>query len=301
MIKVVRAFLRTSCFSGCFPVGLLVLTFVVFGETFSLCYLGFCDSADKTPSQYKDRLSETGPAYSASSGATPVLNYEIVNDYPHDGAAFTQGLAFEGGVLFEGTGLHGRSTLRKTQVETGRILQILKLPAQFFGEGITVFNNKVIQLTWRSNVGFVYDKASFELLERFEYPMEGWGITHDGKRLIMSDGTSTLHLLDPETLKIVGQTEVHDSHDPVKGLNELEYIRGEIYANVWPTDRIARIKPETGQVVGWINLEGLLGPVDRVDVLNGIAYDSKNDRLFVTGKMWPRLFEIKLELPQQRR
>ena len=186
------------------------------------------------------------------------------------------------------------------ELETGDSFQI-ELPAQFFGEGVTIYGNKIIQLTWRSNVGFVYDKDSFELLQEFNYPTEGWGITHDGKRLIMSDGTSTLHFLDPETFGGIGRIEVRANDGPVAGLNELEYVRGEIYANVWQTDRIARIAPETGQVTGWIELKGLLGPEDRrepVDVLNGIAYDGRNDRLFVTGKLWPRLFEIELISPE---
>ena len=227
----------------------------------------------------------------------PDYTYKVVNTYPHDRDAFTQGLVFENGVLYEGTGLRGHSTLRRVELETGYILQIRELPAQFFGEGVTIYGNKIIQLTWQSNVGFVYDKESFELLQEFNYPTEGWGITHDGKRLIMSDGTSTLHFLDPETFEEIGRIEVLDRGSPVTRLNELEYVQGEIYANVWQTDLIARIAPLTGQVTGWIDLKGLLGPEDRsepVDVLNGIAYDAENDRLFVTGKLWPKLFEIEL-------
>jgi glutamine cyclotransferase len=223
--------------------------------------------------------------------------YRVVNTYPHDPDAFTQGLVFENGVLYEGTGLHGRSTLRRVELETGDILQIRELPAQFFGEGVTICSNRLIQLTWQSNVGFVYDKESFELLQEFNYATEGWGITHDGKRLIMSDGTSTLHFLDPETFEEIGHIEVLDRGSPVTSLNELEYVQGEIYANVWQTDLIARIAPLTGKVTGWIELKGLLAPEDHgepVDVLNGIAYDAENDRLFVTGKLWPKLFEIEL-------
>jgi len=186
------------------------------------------------------------------------------------------------------------------ELETGDILQIHELPAQFFGEGITIYGNRIIQLTWQSNIGFVYDKNTFELLQEFNYSTEGWGITHDGKRLIMSDGTSTLHFLDPKTFEEIGQLEVFDNDGPVTRLNELEYVQGEIYANVWQTDRIARIASGTGQVIGWIKLGGLLSPEDRsgpVGVLNGIAYDAENDRLFVTGKLWPRLFEIELISP----
>jgi glutamine cyclotransferase len=177
-----------------------------------------------------------------------------------------------------------------------------QLSAHFFGEGITIYGNRVIQLTWRAKVGFVYDRQTFQLLDTFNYPTEGWGITHDGRSLIMSDGTSTLYLLDPQTFREVGRLEVHTRDGPVSRLNELEYVRGEIYANVWKTDRIVRISPQTGEVAGWIDLEGLLKPEDRyrrIDVLNGIAYDVKNDRLFVTGKLWPKLFEIELVVPEK--
>lgn len=229
---------------------------------------------------------------------TPVIyTYQVVKTYPHDPNAFTQGLVFEDGFSYESTGLHGHSTLRKVELETGRILQTYKLPAEFFGEGITIYRDKVIQLTYRSTVGFVYSKDSFELLRTFNYPAEGWGITHDGKRLIMSDGTSTLHLLNPETFEQTGHIEVRDGNRPVSGLNELEYVKGEIFANVWPTELVVRISPQTGQVTGWMYLTGLLPLQDRtdqVDVLNGIAYDAVNDRLFVTGKSWPSLFQIKL-------
>jgi len=226
-----------------------------------------------------------------------MYTYRVVNTYPHDPNAFTQGLVFENGFLYEGTGLNGSSTLRKVQLQTSSILQIHKLPAKFFGEGITIYEDRIIQLTLRSNVGFVYDKDSFKLLQTFNYPTEGWGITHDRKRIIMSDGTSTLYFLDPETLKQTGRVKVHDNGVPVSGLNELEYVNGQIFANVWPTERIAIIAPRTGQVIGWIYMNGLRSPHDRRqpdNVLNGVAYDVINDRLFVTGKFWPKLFEIKL-------
>ena len=236
-----------------------------------------------------------------NSDVIPIYSYSIVNTYPHDPDAFTQGLVFEDGVLYEGTGLYGQSSLRRVELETGGILQIRELSDQFFGEGITIYGDRIIQLTWQSHIGFVYDKNSFELLQQFSYSTEGWGIAHDGMRLIMSDGTSTLHFLDPQTFEEVGQLNVTDSSGPVTRLNELEYIQGEIYANVWQTDLVARISPETGQVVGWIDLEGLLTAEDRtepVDVLNGIAYDADSDRLFVTGKLWPKLFEIELISPE---
>jgi len=228
---------------------------------------------------------------------TPTYGYRIVNRYSHDPEAFTQGLVFVDGFLFEGTGLRGRSSLRKVDLLTGRILQYRNLPAHFFGEGITVYHNKVIQLTWRSHQGFVYDKDTFQLLGTFPYPTEGWGITHDGEHLIMSDGTSTLYFLDPHTYKEMRRINVRNPGGPVSNLNELEYVQGLILANIWRTDMIVQISPDTGDIVGWIDLRGLLGPEDRfhrVDVLNGIAYDQRNDRLFVTGKLWPSLFEIEL-------
>ena len=226
-----------------------------------------------------------------------VYTYTVIHAYPHDREAYTQGLVFENGELFEGTGLRGRSSLRRVDLESGNILKSHELSDHFFGEGVTINGNKVIQLTWKSNVGFVYDKDTFGLVQQFNYSTEGWGITFDGMRLIMSDGTSTMHFLDPDTFEETGQIEVSDHQGPVMNLNELEYVQGEIFANVWGTDLIARIAPQTGQVIGWIELEGLLSPKDHrepVDVLNGIAYDAKNDRLFVTGKLWPLLFEIVL-------
>jgi glutamine cyclotransferase len=223
--------------------------------------------------------------------------YNIVNVYPHNETAFTQGLIFEDDVLYESTGLYGHSTLRRVELETGKILQIHSLPNQFFGEGITIFDDKIIQLTWQSNRGFVYDKHSFDLLHEFDYPTEGWGITHNGSWLIMSDGTATLYFLDPETFAQVGQVEVYDADTgPVTMLNELEYIQGEVYANIWNEERIAIINPQTGEVTAWVDLEGIQNfeNMDIGNILNGIAYDEKEKRLFVTGKRWPHLFEIRL-------
>jgi len=234
---------------------------------------------------------------SANSNVIPVYTYKVVNTYPHDRSAFTEGLVFEDVVLYEGTGLCGYSSLRRVELETGEILQICELLPQFFGEGVTIYGDKIIQLTWQSHIGFVYDKYSFKLLQEFNYPDEGWGITHDGKHLIMSDGTSTLHFLNPDTFEEISQIEVSANNIPVTRINELEYIQGEIYANIWLTELIARIDPLSGQVIGWIDLKGILSPEDdseAVDVLNGIAYDPKNSRLFVTGKFWPKLFEIEL-------
>ena len=239
----------------------------------------------------------TNSTNSATLDNIPVYTYKVVTSYPHDRTAFTQGLVFEDSFLYEGTGIRGQSGLRKVELESGNTLQKRTLPAQFFGEGVTIFGNTILQLTWQSGVGFVYDINTFQLLHTFNYSTEGWGLTHDGKQLIMSNGSAILYFLDPETFQEIKRLEVYSRDGPVTGLNELEYIQGEIYANVWQTDYIVRIEPKTGQVTGWIDLAGLLRPEDRdypVDVLNGIAYDQKNDRLFVTGKLWPKIFEIEL-------
>jgi glutamine cyclotransferase len=231
----------------------------------------------------------------------PIYGYRVKNSYPHDRAAFTQGLVFEDGYLLEGTGLHGRSTLRRVELETGKIIQFRGLPVRYFGEGITIFDGRIVQLTWQARTGFVYDRNSFALREKFHYPTEGWGLTHDGNRLILSDGTDILYFLDPGTFEQIGKLRVVDHQGAaVTRLNELEYVKGEIFANIWQTDRIARIAPDTGRVTGWIDLAGLLnrqGQIPPVDVLNGIAYDEAGDRLFVTGKLWPKLFEIELISP----
>ena len=234
---------------------------------------------------------------SGSTSAIPVYSFKVINVHPHDRNAFTQGLIYEDGAFIEGTGLYRRSSLRRVSIETGDVLKYRELPPHLFGEGVTIYGNKIIQLTWRSNVGFVYDKDSFELLREFNYPTEGWGVTYDGKHLIMSDGTANLYFLNPETFEHEKQIGVHDDNSVVDRLNELEYVDGEIFANVFQTNRIARINPKTGKVVGWIDLTGILSSEDRrtpVDVLNGIAYDAEKKRLFVTGKLWPKLFEIEL-------
>ncbi len=227
----------------------------------------------------------------------PVYTYFIVNKIPHDHQAFTQGLVFDDGYLYEGTGHRGYSSLRKVDPSDGAIITLHSLADEYFGEGITIFNNKIYQLTWQAYTGFVYDKETFLLMEEFFYNTEGWGITHNNEQLIVSDGSSNLYFLDPVTLEVLRQIEVADNNDPVENLNELEYIKGEIFANVLYSNRIARINPEDGKVVGWIDLTGILGgeKIDYpIDVLNGIAYDPKDDRLFVTGKYWPKVFEIKL-------
>ncbi len=233
---------------------------------------------------------------------TPTYGYRVLAVYPHDANAFTQGLVYDGGDLYESTGLRQRSSVRRVDLETGQVLQMRSLADTYFGEGLTLFQNRLYQLTWQSHIGFIYDPTTFDLLNVFHYPTEGWGLTHNGKELIMSDGTPTLYFLDPVSLQPVRQISVKDEKGPVWRLNELEYIEGEIYANVWQTDRIARIDPTTGRVIAWIDLSGLLPPEDRIgaDVLNGIAWDAENQRLFVTGKLWPKLFQIELVPPEHR-
>jgi glutaminyl-peptide cyclotransferase len=237
-----------------------------------------------------------------SEAGAPVYRYTVVRSYPHDRQAFTQGLVYLDGVLYEGTGQLGSSGIRKVRLETGEVLQTRPLDAKYFGEGIVIWKDRLIQLTWQHGIGFVYDRQTFEPKRTFTYAGEGWGLTHDGTRLIMSDGSSSgaLRYIDPETLQETGRLIVRDGTTPVPHLNELEYVKGEIYANVWQTERVARISPKTGRVTGWIDLRGLLDPREAagVDVLNGIAYDAARDRLFVTGKLWPKIFEIQLLPPR---
>lgn len=230
----------------------------------------------------------------------PVYGYSVVNVYPHDTTAFTQGLVYDAGRLFESTGRYGASTLREVELETGSVVRSHDLSSQYWGEGIAVIDTQIVQLTWKSNIGFVYGKESFTQLSTFGYPSEGWGIAYDGQRLVMSDGTPTLRFLDPTTFAEMSRVSVQADSLLVAGLNELEFVEGEIYANVWLTDRIAIITPETGRVRAWIDLAELLPAEDRpsADVLNGIAYDDAGDRLFVTGKFWPSLFEIELVAPR---
>jgi glutaminyl-peptide cyclotransferase len=226
----------------------------------------------------------------------PVFGYTIVHSYPHDRDAFTQGLEYVDGVLYEGTGLKGRSSIRRVKLETGEVLQSRPLDATHFGEGVTIFGTQLFQLTWQSEQAFVYDRATFAPRTSYRYRGEGWGLTHDRTSLIMSDGTEYLRFLDPATFTEQRRVRVLGVGQPVKNLNELEYVKGEVFANVWLTDFIVRIDPQTGRVIGYVDLEGLLPLAQRGQdaVLNGIAYDAANDRLFVTGKLWPRLFEIKV-------
>ena len=231
-----------------------------------------------------------------ATGTTPVLSYRAVRWYPHDPGAYTQGLVISDGVLYEGTGLYGSSSIRKVDLATGRVLEIRPLDSQYFGEGVTILNGRAYQLTWKSRTAFVYDASTLELLAERFYPTEGWGLTTDGTRLILSDGTATLRYVDPETFDTVGQVEVVSGSTPVERLNELEFIDGHIYANVWGSDSLAVIIPESGLVESWIDLSGLLSrdEATRAEVLNGIAWDPATRKLYVTGKLWPKLFEIEV-------
>jgi glutamine cyclotransferase len=228
----------------------------------------------------------------------PVYTYEVVASYPHDPKAYTQGLVFHDGVLYESTGQYDQSSLRKVELKKGKVKKKIDVPGQYFAEGMTILNGKIYQLTWMQHKGFVYDLKNFKLTGEFAYDGEGWGLTTDGHSLIMSDGTNQLRFIDPATFKVTKRVSVVDDNQPLTDLNELEYIRGEIYANIWKRDRIVRLDPETGRILGWIELEGLR-PKETLqngeNVLNGIAYDEEHDRLYVTGKRWPTLFEIRLK------
>ncbi|RMH71813.1 MAG: glutaminyl-peptide cyclotransferase [Gemmatimonadetes bacterium] len=245
-----------------------------------VCWLGACTSE---------------PSNSAPSHEPTRYTYEVVNRYPHQTDAFTQGLIYVEGVLYESVGRYGYSALREVDLIRGEVLRQHTLSADYFAEGLTLFDNRLIQLTWREETGFVYDRTTFEVIDTFEYLTQGWGLTHDGEHLIMSDGSSTLYFLDPQTYEVISKLPVREGSRPITRLNELEYIEGYIYANVWQTEQIVIIHPVSGQVAGWIDLTGLRPPSDQpVDVLNGIAYETETGHLFVTGKLWPLLFEIKL-------
>jgi glutaminyl-peptide cyclotransferase len=232
----------------------------------------------------------------STSASLPAYGYTVVHTYPHDPRAFTQGLQYVDGFLYEGTGQNGQSSIRKVKLETGEVVQRRDIAAQYFGEGITVWKSELVQLTWQSGVALVYDRQTFAPRRTFRYSGEGWGLTEDGVGLVMSDGTDSLRFLDPETFAERRRLKVTATGEAVRNLNELEFVKGEIFANVWMTDYVARIDPTSGKVTGWIDLRGLLTDRERAstDVLNGIAYDSAGDRLFVTGKWWPKVFEIKL-------
>ena len=246
-------------------------------------------------------LALSAPAAAAARAAVPVYGYTVVHTYPHDPGAFTEGLFYLNGALYESTGLEGKSDIRKVQLATGKVLQRRSLDPKYFGEGIVAWKGRLAELTWQSQIGFTYDLSTFKPRSSFHYAGEGWALTHDDHRIIMSDGTPQLRFLDPATLAETGRLNVTLNGRPLAMLNELEWVRGEILANVWQTNYIARIDPKTGAVTGVIDLSSLAAQEAAkgrpIDVLNGIAYDAEHDRLFVTGKLWPDLYEIKLSGP----
>lgn len=247
----------------------------------------------------KDPTPATAAARAAPATTFPpaaLATYEVVNVFPHDRGAFTEGLIFLKGILLESTGLYGHSALRKVDLASGRVQQEVRLDSQYFGEGMTELGGKIYQLTWKNQRGFVYALDTFDVKREFTYEGEGWGLTHDSQSLIMSDGTNQLRFIDPTTFKVTRTIAVFRDGQPLHQLNELEYVRGEIYANIWQTPLVARIDPENGRLLGLIDFSGLLTAADQrgSDVLNGIAYDAAGDRLFVTGKYWPKLFEVRV-------
>jgi glutamine cyclotransferase len=254
-----------------------------------------CDDNSRTSAAPPNQSTNT--ASSAASTPTPYYTYEIVNTFPHDHGAFTQGLLYLDGALYESTGLNGRSSLRKVDLQTGTVLKELDVPHEYFAEGLAALNGKLYQLTWQNQKGFIYNLETFDQEGEFTYSGEGWGLTTDGQSLIMSDGTAQIRFLDPTTFHVKRTINVQDHGRPIIHLNELEYVKGEIFANIWTTEFVARIDPATGNVLGAIDFHGLLSLEERrdTDVLNGIAYDAAGDRLFITGKLWPRLFEIRLK------
>ena len=256
---------------------------------------------DSTQSEGGSISAAPAPAVEPQGVTIPprVVNYgfEVIKVYPHDPGAFTQGLLYHNGYLYESTGLNGQSSLRQVDLATGEVRRRVDLADTYFAEGLALHNRKLYQLTWQSRLGFIYDLDSFQLLRTFNYRGEGWGLTVGGGLLILSDGSSRLRFIDPETLDLRREVDVLEGERPVNQLNELEFVNGAIWANIWQSDRLVQINPETGKVMGWVNLGGLLPAEDRqrgVDVLNGIAWDEDGPRLFVTGKLWPKLFEIRL-------
>ena len=270
------------------PISVLVFLVVI--------SLGCTRRSETRSSQHRAVVAEA-----VASRSAPVYSFEVVNTFPHDSYAFTQGLVIQDGVLVESTGLNGRSSLRRVDLASGNVLKKVDISEQYFAEGVTIFKGRVFQLTWKAGKGFIYDPATFERTGEFSYSGEGWGLTHDDRSLILSDGTNEIRFINPENFSVERTIKVTAGGKKLDELNELEYVKGEIFANIWQDDRIVRIDPNSGEVVGWIDLTGLLSPTDRTtqtNVLNGIAYDAAADRLFVTGKLWPKLFEVKLKLKQ---
>jgi glutamine cyclotransferase len=281
-----------------------ILLLIVVGAV--LLPLSGCDKNPPAPTatsvpviQSQSAGNESSIETNAATAKIPIYTYEVVNTYPHDPNAFTQGLVFLDGALLESTGLNGQSSLRKVDLKTGSVLKRVEVPAEYFAEGLAALDGKLFQLTWQNQKGFVYDLESFKLEKDFSYEGEGWGLTTDGHWLILSDGTDQIRFLDPATFEVKQTIHVLARGQSVNRLNELEYINGEIFANVWGSDYVVRIDPTTGRVTGVIDFTGLLAPQDRsfdTDVLNGIAYDAKENRIFITGKKWPKLFEVRLKL-----
>jgi len=251
-------------------------------------WLGCANAPEAPPRQ--------AAAPSTPNVAAPVYQHRVVRTFPHDRKAFTQGLVFRDGFLYESTGLNGQSSLRKVQLETGTVVRQVSVPREHFAEGLSEWGDALVQLTWTSGLAFVYDRESFKELRRFSYTGEGWGLTKTDKHLVMSNGSATLRLLDPATFAEVSRVDAHDENGPVSALNELEMVRGTLYANVWQSERIAMIALDTGTVTGWLDLRGLLSESERAqtEVLNGIAYDAAGERLLVTGKWWPKVFQIEV-------
>jgi glutamine cyclotransferase len=257
-----------------------------------------CRTGAETNAPSNDNTGAAGKASAGGETKTPVYGYEVVNVWPHDSQSFTQGLLFHNGTLIESAGQYGQSSLRRVELQTGKVLKKVEVPPQYFAEGVALFGDKIYQITWEHGKGFIYDAETLEKTGEFRYDGQGWGLATDGESLILSDGTSQIRFLAPSNFRVSRTITVNEDGRPVREINELEYIKGEIWANVWHEDRIARIEPKTGKVVGWVDLKGLLPANERGGseaVLNGIAYDAAGDRLFVTGKLWPKLFEIRLK------
>ena len=276
--------------------------------TFFFVLLSLACSDEPARSNMNSIVNNTNTNAVKSSSSVPIYTYEIVKTFPHDPNAFTEGLFFYNGFLYESTGQEGKSDLRKVEIETGKVIQQIKLPKEIFGEGTTILNGKIYQLTWQSEKGFVYDAETFKLLREFTYQGDGWGLTNDGTNLYMTDSTHVIRVIDPETFKTIKTLVVlREDGKPLMQINELEYIKGEIWSNVWHSEdrnilgkenHIARIDPNSGKLLGWIDLSGISPEDVRRDTentLNGIAYDAANDRIFVTGKNWKNLFEIKVK------
>ena len=257
----------------------------------ALLLLGPCSAGQQSA------RTEPPILHTPQADEVPIYTYEVVNSWPHLTTHFTQGLVYHDGHLYESTGQYGSSILCRLEFKTGKVQKKVDVAREFFAEGMTIFGDKIYQLTWQAHKGFVYDLKNFERLSEFSYEGEGWGLTNDGHSLLMSDGTNKIRFIDPQSFRVLRSIEVFDHNQPLMELNELEYIKGEIYANIWHSDKIVRLDPASGKILAWIDLAGLRRPEDgdnEDNVLNGIAYDEKNDRLFVTGKRWSRMYEIRL-------